>query len=196
VYIAGCGLACPKRGGLPVEFVRVGDKLISRGRILRAIDQLLELRVQGLSQAEAGRMVGVDRTFVSRLETLGEVGKGPRVALIGFPVGNRAAVEELARREGVEYVFLLTNSERWDYFGQRNGIEIANQLMDLISRMREFDAVIVAGSDMRLQLAEAILGPKVAGVKLGTSPIEADCDLDLGFLRDLIRQLKANRRRG
>jgi hypothetical protein len=179
-----------------VEFVRVGEKLISRGRILRAVDQLLELRVQGLSQAEAGRMVGVDRTFVSRLETLGEVGKGPRVALIGFPVGNRQAVEELARKEGVEYVFLLTNAERWDYFGQRSGIEIANQLMDLISRLREFDAVIFAGSDMRIQLAEAILGPKIAAIELGTSPIESDCDLDLSSLRDLIRRLKANRRRG
>lgn len=179
-----------------MEFVRVGDKLLSRGRINRAVDQLLELRVQGLSQAEAGRMVGVDRTFVSRLEGLGEVGKGPRVALIGFPIGNRVAVEELARKEGVEYVFLLTNAERWDYFRQRNGIESANQIMNLISRMREFDSVIIAGSDMRIQLAEAILGPKVAAVELGTSPIETDCELDLGFLRDLIRQLKADRRRG
>ncbi|MDI6871354.1 MAG: transcriptional regulator [Bacillota bacterium] len=179
-----------------MEFVRVGDKLISRGRIRRAIDHLLELRVQGLSQAEAGRVVGVDRTFVSRLETLGEVGKGPRVALIAFPVGNKAEVEEVARREGVEYIFLLTNAERWAYFGERSGIEIANQIMELISRLKEFDAVIFAGSDMRLQLAEAILGPKVIGVELGTSPIETDRDMDLDFLQDLIRQLKTGRRRG
>lgn len=178
-----------------MEFVRVGDKLISRGRILRAVDRLLELRVQGLSQAEAGRVVGVDRTFVSRLESLGEVGKGPRVALIGFPVGNRQEVEEVARQEGVEYVLLLTNSERWAYFGERNGIEIANQIMDLISRMKEFDAVIFAGSDMRIHLAEAILGPKVIGLELGTSPIETDRDIDPGFLRELIRQLKPARRR-
>lgn len=178
-----------------MEFVRVGDKLLSRGRLRRAVDHLLELRVQGFSQAEAGRVVGVDRTFVSRLETLGEVGKGPRIALIGFPLGNKEAVEEVARKEGVEYVFLLTNAERWAYFGERSGIEIANQIMDLISRMREYDAVIFAGSDMRIQLAEAILGPKVLGLELGTSPIEADRDVDVDFLRDLIRQLKVTRRR-
>jgi predicted XRE-type DNA-binding protein len=178
-----------------MEFVRVGEKLLSRGRIRRAIDRLLELRVQGLSQAEAARVVGVDRTFVSRLETLGEVGKGPRLALIGFPVGNKQEVEELAQREGVEYVFLLTNAERWAYFGERSGIEIANQIMELISRMKEYDAVVFAGSDMRIQLAEAILGPKVIGVELGTSPIETDRDLDPSFLRDLIRQLAAGKKR-
>lgn len=178
-----------------MEFVRVGEKLISRGRIRRAIDHLLELRVQGLSQAEAGRVVGVDRTFVSRLETLGEVGKGPRVALIGFPVGNKTEVEALAQEEGVEYVLLLTNAERYAYFGERSGIDIANQLMDLISRLQEFNAVIFAGSDMRIHLAEAILGPKIIGVELGTSPIEADRNIDLGFLRNLIRQLKPARRR-
>lgn len=178
-----------------MEFVRIGDKLISRGRILRAIDRLLELRVQGLSQAEAGRMVGVDRTFISRLETLGEVGKGPRVALIGFPVGNKAAVEEVARREGLDYVLLLNNQERWDYFGQRSGAEVANQIMDLISRMKEYDAVIFAGSDMRIRLVEAILGPRVVGLELGMSPLESDRDIDLTFLKDLIRQLKAKRRR-
>jgi hypothetical protein len=178
-----------------VEFVRVGEKLISRGRIRRAIDHLLELRVQGLSQAEAGRVVGVDRTFVSRLESLGEVGKGPRVALIGFPVGNKTEVEALAQEEGVEYVLLLTNAERYAYFGERSGIDIANQLMDLISRLQEFNAVIFAGSDMRIHLAEAILGPKIIGVELGTSPIETDRNIDLGFLRNLIRQLKPARRR-
>lgn len=173
----------------------MGEKLISRGRIRRAIDHLLELRVQGLSQAEAGRVVGVDRTFVSRLETLGEVGKGPRVALIGFPVGNKTEVEALAQEEGVEYVLLLTNAERYAYFGERSGIDIANQLMDLISRLQEFNAVIFAGSDMRIHLAEAILGPKIIGVELGTSPIETDRNIDLGFLRNLIRQLKPARRR-
>ncbi|HHW15498.1 MAG TPA: transcriptional regulator [Firmicutes bacterium] len=178
-----------------MEFVRIGEKLISRGRILRALDRLLELRVQGLSQAEAGQVVGVDRTFVSRLETLGEVGKGPRVALIGFPVGNKQEIEEVARREGVEYVLLWTDAERWAYFGERSGIEIANEIMGLISRLKEYDAVIFAGSDMRIGLAEAILGPKVVGVELGTSPIEGDRPLDPAFLRDLIRRLKDTRRR-
>ncbi|MGE5553464.1 MAG: transcriptional regulator [Betaproteobacteria bacterium] len=178
-----------------MEFIRVGDKLLSRGRIRRAIDRLLELRVQGYSQAEAGRVVGVDRTFVSRLETLGEVGKGPRIALIGFPVGNKSELEEVAQREGVEYVLLLTNSERWAYFGERNGIEIANQIMELISQMKEFDAVLFAGSDMRIQLAEAILGAKVVGLELGTSPIETDRNVDPEFLRNLIRQLKAGKKR-
>lgn len=173
----------------------MGDKLISLGRVRRAIDRLLELRVQGLSQAEAGQVVGVDRTFVSRLESLGEVGKGARLALIAFPVGNRAELEELARREGVEYVFLLTNEERWSYFGERSGVEIANQLIDLVSRMKEFDAVIFAGSDMRIRLAEAILGPKLVAIELGTSPIEHDCLLEPERLRTLIHQLSTGKRR-
>lgn len=178
-----------------MDFVRVGDKLISLGRLRRSIDRLLELRVQGLSQAEAGQVVGVDRTFVSRLETLGEVGKGARLALIGFPIGNKTEVEELARREGVEFVFLLTNEERWSYFGERSGITIAEELVDLISRLKEFEAVIFAGSDMRIRLVEAILGPKLVALELGSSPIEHDCYLEPEQLREIIRQLSPGKRR-
>lgn len=73
-----------------MPLVRVGEKVIDRDKVDRVLDRLFELRQNGVSQAEAAARVGIDRSFVSRIENLGEVRKGKRVALIGFPVGNKA----------------------------------------------------------------------------------------------------------
>src|SRR5690554_6283612 len=72
------------------DLIRVGEKVIQRSRIIRFVDRLLARRAAGLSQLEAARELGVDRTLISRLEAIGEVRKGARLALIGFPIANRA----------------------------------------------------------------------------------------------------------
>jgi transcriptional regulator with XRE-family HTH domain len=179
---------------MALDFVRIGDKLINPSKINRAVERILELRVQGLSQQEAADTLGVDRTLISRLEALGEVGKGSRIGLIAFPIGNRDEVLDLAKTEGVEYTLVMTNDERWSYFGDRNGVAVINEIMNLIYGLLDFDAVIFVGSDMRIRIAEAILGPRVVGVEIGASPIEADVQVDLAALRDLIQSLHRNQR--
>ena len=76
--------------------LRIGDKIINPDKIHRVIDDVLEMRGRGLSQQEIANKVGIDRTVISRLETLGEVRKGGRIALVGFPIKNCA---ELAAME-------------------------------------------------------------------------------------------------
>ncbi|HEY8531382.1 MAG TPA: hypothetical protein VIL08_03955 [Limnochorda sp.] len=172
------------------DLLRIGDKVVDRARVHRLIDEALELRAGGASQQEVADRLGTDRTFISRLEALGELRRGRRIGLVGFPVANKEELEALAAEEGLDLVLLMTDAERWSFVRDRSGIDLVNDIMALISRARELDAVIVLGSDMRVNLLEAVLGRKVVGVVIGTSPIQSDRRVDPGQLREVIRALK------
>ncbi|KYH33936.1 helix-turn-helix domain-containing protein [Neomoorella mulderi] len=172
-----------------MDLIRIGDKLISRRKINSILERIFELRCQGFSQQETARQVGVDRSFVSRLETLGEVRRGRRIAVVGFPVANKAELENMLRQEGVEYILLLTDAERWDFVRQKSGLELLNQLMEIVARVRDYDVVIIIGSDYRIKVSEALLGREVVGVEIGSSPIKGDREVDVEGLRALVRQL-------
>ncbi len=158
--------------------VRVGEKVIDRDKIDRVLDRLFELRQNGASQAEAAAAVGIDRSFVSRIENLGEVRKGKRVALIGFPVGNKADIEAVAQRAGVDRTWLMSDVERWAYVEDRSGIELLNDVVKEISDFNQYDQVIFLGSDFRVRLIEAILGDRVTSMVIGQSPIHGDVYID------------------
>lgn len=178
-------------GRSDVELVRIGDKLISVSRIMDAIHRILELRVAGRSQQEVAEELGVDRTFISRLETLGEVRKGGKIALIGFPVQNKEELRAVAEAEGVDFILLLNDAERWEFVTDRSGAEVFNSVMELMARLKEFDAVIFIGSDMRIESAKAVLGPEIViGWSLGPSPIKGDRRVDVAAVAELIRSLK------
>jgi hypothetical protein len=66
--------------------IRIGDKTVDADKVHRLIDEMLDMRVRGLSQQEVAEHFHIDRTFISRLENLGEIKKGGSLALIGFPV--------------------------------------------------------------------------------------------------------------
>lgn len=174
-----------------MELFRIGDKLVSKTRIERRIEQILKLRASGHSQQEVAEQVGVDRTFISRLESMGELRKGGRLAVIGFPVGNKEEVERVCREQGVEFVLLFDDEERWNFVSEVSGPELFNRVMEWVSRLREFDVVIFIGSDMRIRLAEAVLGQEsVVGISLGPSPIKGDRNVSPEMLAELIRSLK------
>lgn len=163
------------RGALTMDLIRIGDKLISRRKIHRAVDKIVERRAAGASQQDVAAEFGIDRAVVSRLEALGEVRKGERIALVGFPVANKDELETVARDAGVDFVFLLSNNERWGYIEHVSGAELFNRVLDIISRLRECDTVIFLGSDMRIDWVEAVIGAdKVVSVELGPSPITED----------------------
>ncbi len=160
---------------MTVDVVRIGDKIISRRKIARAIDRVLERRAEGLSQQEVADELGIDRAFVSRLESLGEVRKGRRIAVIGFPVGNKKELEQVAHEAGVDYILLLNNVERWAFIEESSGAELFQQVLGIIARLRECDTVVFLGSDMRIEWIEAVLGSqRVVSVDLGPSPITHD----------------------
>ena len=86
----------------------------------------------------------------------------------------------------VEYTFLLTDAERWNFVENLSGIQLLNWLMELMTEMRSYDNVIMIGSDMRIKLAEAILGDKVIGFEIGASPITQDVVHSAKTAHDLI----------
>lgn len=173
-----------------MDLVRIGDKLISRSKIQRALDQILELRVQGLPQQEVAHRLGIDRSFISRLEGLGEVRRGNRIAVVGFPVANKEEVLRVLEEEGVEYSLILTDAERWQFAQGKSGQQLVNELMEIIARLRTYDVVIIIGSNYRIQLSDALLGREVIGMEIGTSPITEDKVVDVGELRRLVRSIK------
>lgn len=175
-----------------MDFYRVGDKLISEEKLYRTIEKILTLRASGLSQVEVAQKIGCDRTFISRLETLAEVRKGGSVGIIGFPLKNTKEIEEYAQKVGVDFTFLMTDKERWEYIQTRSGLELLNDVMGLITKLQDFDTVIMIGSDMRIKLAEALLGEKAVGIKIGESPIEEDIELPVSELERIITAIKGN----
>lgn len=174
------------------DLIRIGDKLINRQKIDRSIGRILELRARGLSQQQVAAQLGVDRTFVSRLETLGEVRKGRSIALIGFPVANKQQLADVAAAEGIEFVLLMTNDERWDYVRDRTGLDVLSEVMDMIADVRRHDAVILIGSHERNEATRALIDADVYSIDLGPSPLQEDHRVEVESLRQLIRAIRNN----
>lgn len=175
-----------------VDFVRVGDKVISRQKIDEAIGSILAQRSRGLSQSDVAGQMGLDRTFISRLETLGELRKGGSIALIGFPLSNCDEVRRVAQEEGVEFTLVMTEKERWDFVKGKSGIDLFNELMGLIASIRRYEKVIIIGSDKRLDIMKGLLdrNTEVATMVIGQSPMSGDVCLNPESLREAIRNLK------
>ncbi len=169
-----------------MEFIRIGNKVINPFRIQRMTEKIIALRSNGLSQAEVAREMNVERTFISRLESLGEVRWGEKIALVGFPIKNKEQINELCQEAGIDYVFLLTEKERWNYIEKKSGIDLFNSVMDLIARLKEYDTIVFLGSDQRIDLVDTLLDGKVIGVKIGESPLTEDIIVELDNLKRVI----------
>ncbi|WP_366923307.1 transcriptional regulator [Metallumcola ferriviriculae] len=172
-----------------MDLLRIGEKVISKKRVLRSVDKIFELRAMGISQTETAKKVGVDRTLVSRLESLGEVRKGAPIAVLGFPIKNRDEVEAVLNKEGVEFYLILTEEQRRGFLHQ-NGLELFNYVMDIIAQLKEYDQVVVIGSNYRIELMSAVIGRDVVGLEIGKSPIEEDKLVSLEEVRRVIKILK------
>jgi len=173
-----------------MKLVRIGDKVINRDRIFHMVDRVLELRALGHSQQEVAEQLDIDRTLISRLETIGEVRKGKKIALVGFPIKNKQEIVDLANAEGLDFILVMSEDERLEFARSQNGADLLNMVMSLIARARECDAVIFIGSDNRLRMVEALVGSNVIGIEIGSSPMFEDKHVDAGSIRDLIRTLK------
>ena len=173
-----------------VDLIRIGDKLISFSRIVETVQEMLDMRQQGFSQADVAKKFNTDRTFLSRLEGLGEIRKGKKIALIGFPIKNVEELNQVAVEEGVEYSLLMTDRERWDFVYEKSGIELLNEVMSIIYRVRQYDVVIMLGSEKRLRLFKALLDNEVVSIEIGKSPITQDVYIEPENLRNIIRSVK------
>lgn len=169
--------------------LRIGEKIVNSQKIHQIIDEMLEMRAQGLSQQEVANRVGVDRTVISKLETVGEIRKGGRVALVGFPIKNCEELRLMAKQEGIDYSLLMSEQERWAFVQSKTGVDFFNNIMEIIATLRNYDIVIILGSNMRIKLMETILDKEVIGVQIGASPIAEDKYVDPESIRSMVRQL-------
>jgi transcriptional regulator with XRE-family HTH domain len=176
-----------------MEFIRIQDKIISWQKIETSLKKVLQMRARGFSQQEVAERLNIDRTFISRLETLGELRKGQSIACIGFPLRNRDEIQAILEKEGVEYILLMTEQERQDFINHRSGKELLNVIMDLIADMRRYDVVICIGSDERIKLMEGVLNGQIISIEIGTSPITEDKWLDPAMIREVLRSIRAAR---
>ncbi len=173
----------------PDRVFRVGEKLISLDKTTRLIERALEMREKGLSQQEAGQRLGLDRSFISRLEAAGEIRKGRRVAVIGFPLANRDQLASICRDRGLDFYLLLSNSERWEMVQGKQALEFFNSVTDLLTRLREFNTLLMISSEKWSKLAEALLDIQVMHIDLGPTPISDDRILDPGRLEEVLEHI-------
>jgi len=176
-----------------MDFYRIQDKMVSWEKIERALHKALLMRSRGFSQQETADRLGIDRTFISRLETIGELRKGQTIACVGFPVLNKAEIQEILEAEGVDHTLLMTEQERQDFINLRSGKEVLNDLMNLTAQIRTYDIVILMGSDERLKLIESILDGQVISIELGASPLTQDIWVDPTELKKILRSIKSAR---
>lgn len=173
-----------------MDLLRIGDKVISRTKIGNKIKEILELRMLGLSQQEAADKLGVERTFISRLEGMGEIRKGQSIAAVGFPIKNKAEVEKVLRAYGVEFFVLMSEDERTAYVTGCDGVQLSNKIMELINKFRSYDTVIVMASDYRNKIARDLLDNRIIEIDIGKSPIKEDVNVNLDILTEILITLK------
>lgn len=178
---------CTGNGVKLLDFIRIGDKVINNKKISRIIQRAIHLREQGYSQSKVAEEIGVDRSFVSRLESIGEIRKGNKIALVGFPVKNKEELKKMAKSYGLEYVLLLTEQERWSFIENKSGLELFNKIMEIMVMLKKFDLIIFLGSDMRLDLIDKLMEGKIVGIELGESPISENKYVDPEEIAEIIK---------
>ena len=176
-----------------MDYIRIQDKIISSQKINTTIKKILQVRSRGLSQQEVADRLAIDRTFISRLESIGELRKGRSIACIGFPILNKQEIQEILEKEGVDFILLMGERERLDYVDQRSGREMLNELMGIIGRMHDYEKVIAIGSDQRVKMIEGMLESEVIAVEIGASPLTEDKWVDPKIIRQILKAIKSAR---
>ena len=161
-----------------MKLYRIGDKVVSEDKLHDAIAAILDDREAGSTQEDAAKNHAVQRSFVSFLESLGEVRRGNRIALVGFPIANAEEVKALAARHALDFVLVLSQEEREAVEGG-DVTHIFNTLLETIATLRDFDTLVLMASDWRIATMEKILGTEVVGIPLGASPLREAVTVDL-----------------
>jgi transcriptional regulator with XRE-family HTH domain len=169
-----------------MEFIRIGEKLISVNKIDEIVRRILQMRSTGMSQQEVAAKLQLDRTFISRLETMGSVRRGGSIGLLAFPVANKEELVAVADRYGIEQRLILSDRERWGLVEDKSGIDFFNQAMGIIEQFRCCDVVLAFVSAKWIRLAEALLNSEVLAVEIAPTPIAGDIHVDPGELEKLL----------
>jgi len=172
-----------------MHFTRIGDKVISNEKIFKEINKILHLRSEGITQEGVARKLGIERTFVSRLESLGEIRKGKKIALIGFPIKNKEEITRYAEDLGIEFILLFTQKERYEFIREKDKVELFDKIMDVIVQLSDFDLIIFLGSDKRVPVVEKIFSVQVIGEIIGNSPITSDQYVNPEKIMEIVKEI-------
>ncbi|MBN2395426.1 MAG: transcriptional regulator [Candidatus Atribacteria bacterium] len=173
-----------------MNLFRVGEKVLSWEKLDREINKIIKLRINGLTQGEVARKLGIERTFVSRLESLGEIRKGKKIALVGFPIKNKHEILSLAKEMGIDFVLILNQKEQFRFIEDRNKTEIFNDVISIIAKLIDFDLIIFLGSDKRIDVVEKLFSIQVVGIEIGKSPIMEDKYVNPEMILEILREVK------
>jgi predicted XRE-type DNA-binding protein len=135
-----------------LKTVKIGDKIISLERARSLIERIFHLRQSGSTQQEVASMLGVERSFISHLEGLGEIRRSKQIALIGFGIGNTSEVEEVGRNLGLDYIRL---------FGKQASME---EILGALNWVQGVDFIVFMGRDSEITLFEKIINKKILGI--------------------------------
>lgn len=173
-----------------MELIRIGDKVVSKDKLMIALDDMLDARARGATQEEAAARAGVPRSFVSNLETLGTLRSGDKVAFIAFPVDNASEAMDLAARYGIELALAFSQDDR-ERVSEGTAGDMFNWILETMATLRSFDTIVVAASDYRIDVLDQIFDGDIVGITLGESPITSDQTLDLSVLENVFKELTA-----
>lgn len=172
-----------------MRLLRIGDKIVDRDRLVNIIGEILHRRAIGATQQEVAMAMGLERSFVSHLEGLGEVRRGNRIAVVGFPIANKEELEKVAQSFAVDFVYFLSESERKEYARVKTGADIFNELLELLASLRDYDVVVFLASNKRIDTLAKILDREIVGVSIGNSPIKRDRKVKPELLFDVLSSL-------
>jgi transcriptional regulator with XRE-family HTH domain len=174
---------------LPDELMRIGEKIISMPKIEESVRKILQLRSTGLSQQEVANLLGLDRTFISRLESIGEIRKGKKIAVFGFPIKNKDEIKKISAALGVDFIYVVNEEERWNLVQDKSALDFFNEAMELIAKLQAYDLVVLISSRRWLKIAEAFFSNEIVFIELGPSPIKEDCLLNPDMFREIISKV-------
>ncbi len=169
-----------------MQFYRIGDKVINSKYLNKTINKVLKMRQSGYSQTKVAEELGLERSFISRLESIGEIRRGNKIALVGFPIKNKDEIIQIAQDYGLEYTLVMTEEERWNFIQEKSGLNIFEDVIEILVELKEYDLTIFLGSDMRLDLVDKLLDGKIIGLKIGESPIKEDKYVDPEELKEIL----------
>lgn len=171
-----------------MRIFRIGEKAVGWEKLTAALELILSDRSRGATQEEVARAHGVQRSFVSFLETLGEIRRGEKVALLAFPVANVEEVKAVAKRHSVDLAIVLSQSQR-EGVEHMSGGETFNMVLDTMAELVGYDTLVVAASDKRVEEISAIFDTDVISLPLGESPLREDVEVDIAALSELLEAI-------
>lgn len=135
--------------------IKIGDKIISLDRASDLIDRIFDMRSNGSTQEEVAKTLGVERSFISHLEGIGEIRKSKEIAFIGSGVKDEAAVEKTVHDLNFEHVFI-----------NGDGRAEIGEALAVLTILKDIDFIIFLGPDSEHKLLESVLDKKIIGITL------------------------------